>query len=118
MLANSTDDGLQSKWASMWFMQQAREAVGSGQNRRQRMWPLLEIKAESATTALNTESVNLNNAEIQDTDEISNEAEEAIAGAKRGPRSVLSVLKFHLKGRGIARKISALIFVALLRKLS
>ena len=118
MLANPTDDGLQSKWASMWFMQRAQEAMKeeSGQNQRERMWPLEEVRADKATPTLETQPSNLNHGEVQDTNENLEEIDELTAGAKRGPRSVLSVLKLHLKARGMARKLSAFIFLALLKK--
>jgi GAF domain len=122
MLAHSTDDGMQSKWASLWFMQQAKKAVGSEQNRRERMWPLEEIKAESGAGAglpkagYSNGTAENQNAENQNAETDSNQPEEQLAGLKRGSRSVLSVLKLHLKARGMARKLSTLVFLALLKK--
>jgi ribosomal protein L37E len=126
MPAHSTDDGMQSKWASMWFMQQATKAVKkeNEQDRSERMWPLEEIKADSGGEpgSLQAGYSNANdenqNAENQNADTDADQSDEALAGAKRGPRSVLSVLKLHFKGRGIARKLSALVFMALLKKFS
>jgi hypothetical protein len=124
MLAHSTDDGMQSKWASLWFMQQAKKAVGSEQNRRERMWPLEEIKAESGAGAglpkagYSNGTAENQNAENQNAEADSDQPEEQLAGVKRGPRSVLSVLKLHLKARGMARKLSTLVFLALLKKFS
>ena len=123
MPAHSTDDGMQSKWASVWFMQQAKKAVGSEQNGRERMWPLEEIKADSGAEPGSPQAGDSDikdygqNAENQNADTDA-EAGQELAGAKRGPRSVLSVLKLHFKGRGIARKLSALVFLALLKKFS
>ena len=119
MLAHSTDDGMQSKWASLWFMQQAEKAVGSEQNRRERMWPLEEIKAESgAGSGLPKVGYSNATAETQNAESDSDQPEEQLAGLKRGPRSVLSVLKLHLKARGMARKLSTLVFLTLLKKFS
>jgi hypothetical protein len=115
MLKNSTDDGLQSKWASMWFMQRAQKALGSDQDRRQRMWPLEKINA--AIPAVSAEPANVSDEGYTDADATPDEADEAVAGERRGPRSVLSVLKLHLKG-SFARKLSALIVLALLKKFS
>jgi len=124
MLTNPTEDGMQSKWASLWFMQQAKKAVGSEQNRRERMWPLQGIQAESGAGPglpnlgyANSTAAN-QNAENQNGEAESDQAADMLAGVKRGPRSVLSVLKVHLKGGGMARKLSALIFLALLKKFS
>jgi hypothetical protein len=105
MPAHSTDDGMQSKWASMWFMQRAKKAVGSEQNGRERMWPLEEVKADSGAEPGSPQAGYSNandenqNAENQNADTDA-EAGQELAGAKRGPRSVLSVLKLHFKGRG------------------
>ena len=123
MLAHSTDDGMQSKWASMWYMQRAQEAVGSEQTKRDRMWPLEEIKTDNAEAgslqagylAVNEET---RKAEADASPANADQAQDMAAGAKRGPRGVLSVLKLHLKGRGIARKLSAVVFLALLKKFS
>lgn len=123
MPAHSTDDGMQSKWASMWFMQRAKKAVGSEQNGRERMWPLEEVKADSGAEPGSPQAGDSDikdygqNAENQNATD-ADQSDEALAGAKRGPRSVLSVLKLHFKGRGIARKLSALVFMALLKKFS
>ena len=105
MLAHSTDDGMQSKWASLWFMQQAKKAVGSEQNRSER-------------SGLPKAGYSNGTAENQNAETDSNPPEEQLAGVKRGPRSVLSVLKLHLKARGMARKLSTLVFLALLKKFS
>ncbi len=118
MLAHSTDDGMQSKWASMLFMQRAQKTVDKGQSRAEHMWPLEGARAERATTVL-TESSNLCNEEVEaeEAEPILDDAAQGVAG-KRGPRSVLSALKSQLKARGMARKLSAVIFLALMKKIS
>jgi len=102
MLTAPSDNGLQSKWASLWFMQQAQKAVEPARNQRERLWPIDEVNAEKNPTAASLElgRPNLTDEEIQklraglaDPDE----TEDALADGKRGPRGVLSILKAQFK---------------------
>jgi hypothetical protein len=109
MLAAPTDDGLQSKWASMWFMQQAQKAVQSAPDRAQRLWPLEAANAKPVIQERGTAAASLNGSpsdvsnegdqELQETDEFS----DVLAEVKRGPRGVLSVLKSRFKVRAIGQ---------------
>jgi len=107
MPAHSTDDGMQSKWASMWFMQQAQKAVETGDDQRERLWPIDELSAKKNPTAASLElgRPNLTDEEIQklranvDPDV----TEEFLADVKRGPRRVLSILKAQFKVRASGR---------------
>jgi hypothetical protein len=108
MLSSSLDDGMQGKWASMWFMQQAQKAVVTGQDPGERLWPIHGAKTQSANTPSNTVPASLNEntsdgsdnqAEIQESDETA----DVLADLKRSPRRVLSVLKSRFKERAIGR---------------
>jgi len=108
MLATVTDHGLQGKWASMWFMQQAQKAVETEPSRSERLWPIggvtmKRVKAEtSAAPGLQEETpanVSENDEEIHPTDEIG----EAPADVKRSSRSVLAVLKSRFKVRAMGQ---------------
>ncbi|MCU1270817.1 MAG: hypothetical protein JWN74_2111 [Acidobacteriaceae bacterium] len=110
MLVATSDLSLQGKWASLWFMQQAQKVVETGDDQGERMWPIDEVHPEVANKQSDANPVSLKaglsnvgdrdrdkDKEIQNTDET--EAEEAVAGAKRGPRRVLSILKAQFKAR-------------------
>ena len=108
MLTAPSDNGLQSKWASMWFMLQAKKAVEPAQDQGERLWPIDEVNAEKspAATSLEGGRSNLTDEEIQklradaaDPDEI----EETLSDDKRGPRSVLAILKAQFKLRANGR---------------
>jgi hypothetical protein len=108
MLAALPDQGMQGKWASMWFMQQAQKAVETGQNQGERLWPLHGAKAQNVNAQTNSSPTPLNenpsdlsdsHTEIQETDQ----TVEVITDVKRSPRSVLSVLKSRFKVRAIGQ---------------
>ena len=108
MLTAPSDNGLQSKWASLWFMQEAQKAVEPAANQRERLWPIDEVNTERNPAAASLELVrpNLTDQEIQklradvaDPDE----AEEALSDDKGGPRNVLSILKAQFKVRANGR---------------
>lgn len=98
MLSASPDNGLQGKWASMWFMQQAQKAVDTEQG-RERLWPLHTAHAEDAETHLSTASPTENSSDDTETDE----HEESSAERKHSPRGVLAVLKSRLRPRAIGQ---------------
>ena len=103
MLTAPSDDGLQSKWASMWFMQQAQKAVEPARDQGERLWPIDEVNAEKTPTAsLELGRSNLTDEEIQKLRADAagaDETEEALSDDKRGPRSVLAILKAQFKVR-------------------
>jgi hypothetical protein len=96
MLAAPSDDGMQSKWASMWFMQKAQKGVETGQDRGVRFWPLDGANARLDVSSPSTKG---SGEEIQETNESGGE----VADDKRNPRSVLSVLKSRFKVRAMGR---------------
>ena len=98
MLSVSPDNDLQGKWASMWFMQQAQKAVGIGEGRRERLWPLHAENAQNAN-ARGTASLAENSSDDTETDENG----EASAERKRSPRGVLAVLKSRLRARAMGQ---------------
>lgn len=96
MLSPSADDGMQGKWASMWFMQQAQKSVETGEGRGKRLWPL---HAEAS------QSVNASAAALQmksPSDDIETDGETLLEG-KRGPRGVLAVLKSRFRARAMGQ---------------
>lgn len=95
MLSVSTDNGMQGKWASMWFMQQAQKAVETGQGRSERLWPLHTENTQNAD-ARATASPRESSSDDTDTEETS-------ANSKRNPRSVLSVLKSRFRARAMGQ---------------
>ena len=96
MLSGTPATGLQGKWASMWFMQQAQKAVETEEGRVERLWPLHpehEQNAGARGSASLTEKAS-DNAETDENCETSSEG-------KRSPRGVLAVLKSRLRTRAM-----------------
>jgi GAF domain len=100
MLAAPSDDGLQSKWASMWFMQQARKAVQPAPDQTAED-VIVKSSATPVSLKASPSDVPHSNDEIQNAGEA--ETEEVLADVKRGPRSVLSILKAQFKVRASGR---------------
>jgi GAF domain len=96
MLTETTDDSMQGKWASMWFMQQAQKTMETGESRGERLWPLHAGKAQATGT---TPSLSKNQSNATDTDETG----EPLANGKRNPRSVLAVLKSRFRVRAMGQ---------------
>ncbi len=97
MLSDSPDNGLQGKWASMWFMQQAQKAVETGEGRGERPWPLhAEANAGGAASAASVTESSSDHTETDETGETS-------PNSKRNPRNVLSVLKSRFRARAMGR---------------
>jgi hypothetical protein len=95
MLSSSLDNGMQGKWASMWFMQQAQKTVETGEGRGERLWPLHAENSQNvnAATASQTESPS---------DDIeTDEAGQTLSESKRSPRGVLAVLKSRFRARAM-----------------
>jgi hypothetical protein len=93
MMAAAPDNALQSKWATMWFMQQAHKAVEGPDEQHEVGLPASqEDIAGSRSTA--AQSIIASNEEKSA--ELSNSAESS-AEDRRKPRSVLSVLKLRFK---------------------
>ena len=99
MLTAATDNSLQGKWASMWFMQEAQKAVQTEDAAGERLWPLHTASThksdprEAATASIAQSS-------LEDTvaDEIDERSEQ-----KRSPRGVLAVLKSRLRQRAMGQ---------------
>jgi RNA polymerase subunit RPABC4/transcription elongation factor Spt4 len=97
MLASAPTEDLQSKWASMWFMQQAQKAVEpSRQSQPERLWPLKAADTVSSSTHTSAEAADR---------ESEDDPNQVSSSAKRGPRGVLSVLKAQLRPRAGERKL-------------
>jgi hypothetical protein len=94
MVSSPFDDGMQGKWASMWFMQQAQQNVETGEGRGKRLWPL---------HAENSEDVNARGtaapAESASDDIETDEADQTVSESRRSPRGVLAVLKSRFRAR-------------------
>lgn len=107
MLVATSDNGLQGKWASMWFMQQAKKAVETRDNQGERLWPVADSNAgkNPTTASLEARRANLTDEEMQKlrANVDSDVTEEVLADVKRGPRSVLSILKAQFKVRANGR---------------
>ena len=88
MISASPDNGLQGKWASMWFMQQAQRAVHAEPHSHERLWPIERADLAAETPAASDDE----------------SASEASNGERRRPRGVLSVLKAQLRVRSGERK--------------
>jgi hypothetical protein len=95
MLTETTDDSMQGKWASMWFMQQAQKAVETGERRGERLWPLHAPNAQ----ATGAHSLSENQSDAKEADENG----EPLANGKRTPRSVLAVLKSRFRVRAMGQ---------------
>lgn len=97
MLATTPAENLQSKWASMWFMQQAQKAVEpSRQSQPERLWPLKTADTVSSSAHTSAEAVGT---------EREDDSKQVSSSAKRGPRRVLNVLKAQLRPRAGERKL-------------
>jgi hypothetical protein len=94
MVSSPSDNGMQGKWASMWFMQQAQQNVETGEGRGKRLWPL---------HAENSEDVNARGtaapAESASDDIETDEADQTVSESRRSPRGVLAVLKSRFRAR-------------------
>lgn len=93
MLSSSLDEGMQSKWASMWFMQQAQQAVETETSRGERLWPLHAENPQNANS----------HAKRQLTESDTDETVEQPSEGKRSPRRVLAVLKSRFLARAIGQ---------------
>lgn len=97
MLTTASDNSLQGKWASMWFMQQAQKGAEAAQGQGERLWPLHEVNAAFRTDPSGVRHEGGDKA-IPQTDET-----EALVNGKRSPRNVLSVLKARFKSRAMGQ---------------
>ncbi|MGH9516896.1 MAG: GAF domain-containing protein [Terriglobales bacterium] len=96
MLSSSLDKGMQGKWASMWFMQQAQKTVEITEGRGERLWPIHAENprnAHTAGTASQTENPS---------DDIgTNETTRTLPESKHSPRGVFAVLKSRFRARAM-----------------
>jgi hypothetical protein len=94
MVSSPCDDGMQGKWASMWFMQQAQKSVETREGRGERLWPLHARPSQNVNardTTLQTES---------SSDDIeADETGQTVSENRRSPRGVLAVLKSRFRAR-------------------
>lgn len=95
MLSSSPDNGMQGKWASMWFMQQAQKTVETTEGQGERLWPLHAENSQNVNGDTQTE----NQSEHIQTEETG----QALSESKRGPRGVLAVLKSHFRTRAMGQ---------------
>jgi hypothetical protein len=97
MLSSSLDNGMQGKWASMWFMQQAQKAVETREDRGERLWPIHAENSQGTdlpTIASPTESPS---------DDIGADENAETTSGKRSPRGVLATLKSRLRARAMGQ---------------
>jgi hypothetical protein len=94
MISSPLDNGMQGKWASMWFMQQAQKSVETREVRGERLWP---IHAE------NPQKLNVGGtqAESPSGDPETDETRQTLPEGKRSPRGVLAVLKSRFRARAM-----------------
>jgi len=95
MLIETTDNSMQGKWASMWFMQQAQKVVETGERRADRLWPLHGANAQTTGAP----SPSKNQSDATETDETG----EPPANGERNHRSVLAVLKSRFRVRAMGQ---------------
>jgi hypothetical protein len=95
MMAAAPDDALQSKWATMWFMQQAHKAV-EGPDEQHEVGLPANTSNEDLAGSRSTAAQSMIASSGEESVELSNSAESS-AEARRKPRSVLSVLKLRFK---------------------
>lgn len=95
MLSASPDNGMQGKWASMWFMQQAQNAVETREDQGERLWP---IHAGGAQNADEQGAAAITQRASDDL-----ETDETLSERKRGPRGVLAVLKSRFRVRAMGQ---------------
>jgi hypothetical protein len=95
MMAAAPDDALQSKWATMWFIQQAQKAV-EGPDEQHEVGLPANASNEDLAGSRPTAAQSMVAASEEKSVELSNSAESS-AEARRKPRSVLSVLKLRFK---------------------
>jgi len=101
MLSASADNGMQGKWASMWFMQQAQKGVETEERRGERLWPLHAVNAQKSSAPSTAGAASLPESPPEDTE--TDENGETLSERKRSPRGVLAVLKSRLRARAIGQ---------------
>jgi GAF domain len=106
-------DELQSKWAAMWFMQQAQ---GGPTASKEPGFPLSSEAELPIDPAMGKRQLpNANDVEPKNDAECGAGNEAGSAGLKRKPGSVLSVLKAHFKAPAAARMLAAFVLLTGLR---
>ena len=100
MLTAATDNTLQGKWASMWFMQQAQKAVETEESRGERLWPL-HAKAQEVNAGGTPGAASLTESQSDGTE--TDQTGETSPKPKRNPRGVLAVLKSRLRARAMGQ---------------
>ena len=100
MLPAASDNSLQGKWASMWFMQQAQKVVEAEEARGERLWPLHTISTPSSSPGGTAETASLTASSLQT---VADESDETSPEQKRSPRGVLAVLKSRWRARAMGQ---------------
>ena len=93
-MMTATDNTLQGKWASMWFMQQAKQAVEPTEERPERRWPIHAVRTPDSSPRRGHND-NASSGENSSP----HLGIEAAPEGKRSPRGVLAILKSRLKAR-------------------
>jgi hypothetical protein len=101
MLSGSPDNGMQGKWASMWFMQQAQKAVETAEGRGERLWPLHPVNPQNTSGPDPAGAVSRVESPSDDTK--TDENDEAAPERKPSPRGVLAVLKSRFRARAMGQ---------------
>jgi hypothetical protein len=100
MLPAASDNTLQGKWASMWFMQQAQKVVEAEEARGERLWPVHTISTPSSSPGGTAETASLTASSLQT---VADESDETSPEQKRSPRGVLAVLKSRWRARAMGQ---------------
>jgi hypothetical protein len=101
MLSAAPDNGMQGKWASMWFMQQAQKAVETEEGRGERLWPLHPVTPQKTSVPSTVGAVSLAESRSEDTE--TDENGETSPQRKLSPRGVLAVLKSRFRARAMGQ---------------
>jgi hypothetical protein len=118
MLSAAPENGLQSKWASMWFMQQAEKADEAASDRHDYFGPQASAKKDVVNSrstegeSMISDGKEAHKAGAEPSNDVST-SDHTSPQAKRKPGGVLSVLKLRFKTSAAGRKLSGLVVLAL-----
>ena len=101
MLSGSPENGMQAKWASMWFMQQAQKAVETEEGRGERLWPLHPVNPQKTSPPSPAGAVSSLESPSDGTK--TDETGETSPQGKLSPRGVLAVLKSRFRARAMGK---------------
>jgi hypothetical protein len=100
MVPAASDNSLQGKWASMWFMQQAQKVVEAEEARGERLWPLRAASTLDSNSGGTAESASLTESSLQT---VADQSDGTPSEQKRSPRGVLAILKSRMRARAMGQ---------------